>query len=168
MGKKLKGVSGRPELKPLSDPFFEICRELSLVKDHSRMLVLVTSGLLELLINNLIEAKLKNGKRIMDDGRTYPYSSKLLILHETSVISDNQYRLFDWFRKLRNRAAHEAIFHITSSDLEKVADENFKDPKNFYNLCFHVFGGLWNEHVEIFSPIFIPNLITNVKNRTEI
>lgn len=41
-----------------------VFRELHNVQDNDRLLVLVTHGFLELLVNALIDAKCKNAKRI--------------------------------------------------------------------------------------------------------
>jgi hypothetical protein len=57
-------------------------------------------------MNALIINKAKNGKKISNDNRSYPYSSKILILHEIGVLSDEDFKVYDWFRKIRNKAAH--------------------------------------------------------------
>ncbi len=54
------------ELK--EDMLFRVFRELSIVKDNTRLLVLVTNGFMELLINRLIETKTKNAKKIKSNG----------------------------------------------------------------------------------------------------
>ena len=101
--------------KSNTETLINLVEELDLVKDHPRMLVLVAHGFLELLINMMIEKNINNHKKIISDNRSYSHSTKLLILNEMGVISDKQYSVYDWFRKLRNKAAHRPIFHVNKS-----------------------------------------------------
>ena len=99
--------------KRLDDaPMIKITREITMVKNNNRLLVLVTHGFIELLVNALIDHYLKNSKKVTNDGRSYPHSTKLLLLNEVGIIDDNLYKVFNWFRKLRNRAAHQPIFKV--------------------------------------------------------
>jgi len=141
------------------DLILQVFKELSLVKDHSRLLVLVTHGFIELLVNALIDHHLKNSKKVTSDSRSYPHSTKLLILNELGLLEDQEYKVFDWFRKLRNKAAHQPIFNVTKSELSKIATEEFKDPENFYSLCVALIGGFWNQHVPIFGPKYAPGAV---------
>ena len=146
--------------KRLDDaPMIKITREITMVKNNNRLLVLVTHGFIELLINALIDHYLKNSKKVTNDGRSYPHSTKLLLLNEVGIIDDNLYKVFNWFRKLRNRAAHQPIFKVNKDDLKNLRPEKYKNPSNFYNLCMEeLIGGFWNQHIPIFGPIFAPGL----------
>ena len=136
----------------------QIFMELSVVKDNTRSLVLVTHGFIELLVNTLADHYLKNSKKVTSDERSYPHSIKILLLNELGIIEDNQYKVFDWFRKLRNKAAHQPIFYVTKNDLKNLSPKKFRDPKNFYNFCFEFMGGFWNQHIPIFRTKFAPGL----------
>jgi hypothetical protein len=138
------------------EPILRFFRELSKVKESHRSLVLVTNGFLELLVESLVKAKCKNAGRITGDNRSYPYSSKLLILNEIGALPDAQYRLFDWFRKLRNDAAHNPFFEISESTLQQLSNEEFKRPEKFYDFCVILIGGFWSDHLDIFGPVFAP------------
>jgi hypothetical protein len=141
------------------DLFIQVFMEMDLAKGHSRMLVLVTHGFIELLVNTLIKHHAKNHKKILKDTRSYPHSTKLIILNELGILDDGNYKLFDWFRGLRNEAAHKPIFSVTEEHLEKVANEEFKDPNNFHRFCIFLLGGFWNRHVKIFGPVFAPGAV---------
>jgi hypothetical protein len=137
----------------------KITREIIKVKDNNRMLVLVTHGFIELLINALIDHNLKNSKKVTNDERSYPHATKLLILNELGLIDDNWYKVFNWFRKLRNRAAHQPLFKLTKDDLKYIGPKEYQNPENFYELCMlELIAGFWNEHIPIFGPIFAPGL----------
>lgn len=136
----------------------QIMRELSIVKDHTRLLVLVTHGFIELLVNALADHYLKNSKKVTSDERSYPHSTKILLLNELGIIEDSQYKVFDWFRKLRNKAAHQPIFYVTKNDLKNLSPKKYRNPKNFYYFCFEFMGGFWNQHIPIFRPKFAPGL----------
>jgi hypothetical protein len=148
------------EANPLKDePLMRFFRELNKVKDDHRSLILITNGFLELLIETLIKTNCKNAKRITEDRRSYPYSAKLLLLNESGVLADETYRAFDWFRRLRNRAAHEPFFSIMPADLQRVKDDNLRRPEKFYTLCVHMIGAFWNAHIAVLGPVFAPGVV---------
>jgi hypothetical protein len=88
-------------------PIFRFLSALKKAQGDPRLNVLVAHGLVELFVNTVIDAKCRNGKRITEDARGYPHSVRLVILNELGLLSDTQLTLYDWFRKLRNRAAHD-------------------------------------------------------------
>ena len=139
------------------DTFLLVMKELSLVQGHSRPLVLVTHAFIEMMVEALIKKHLKNSKTILDDSRTYPHSARLLILNELDILNDRTYRVFDWLRKLRNRAAHDALFQLNKDDFANIKYDDRSHPlDNFYQFCILLLGGFWNEHVDVFGPLFAP------------
>lgn len=140
------------------DQFDRFFNELSKVRDNQRSLVLITHGFLELLVETLIRAKCKNAKRITDDQRSFSYAAKLLLLNEIGVIPDWRYQLFDSFRKVRNRAAHEAFFEVSDDEIERLAAKTDSEPTDLYELCVVTFASLWNNHIDEFGPVFAPVL----------
>jgi hypothetical protein len=131
-------------------------QEIGRVKDQ-RLLLLVSHGVLELLVNSLIDLKCKNAKRIASDSRGFPHAARLLILNEIGVISDLQLKVYDSFRRLRNRAAHEPLFVIKAADLAAFS-ERFRDPASLYLFCTALVSGLWNDHVTDLAPRFLPSM----------
>jgi hypothetical protein len=144
-------------LPPPSDPLMRFFQEIGRVKNDQRLLLLVSHGVLELLVNSLIDLKCKNAKRIASDSRGFPHAARLLILNEIGVISDLQLKVFDAFRKLRNRAAHEPLFVVKAADLVAFS-ERFRDPASLYLLCTALVGGLWNDNVAYLAPRFLPSM----------
>ena len=154
--------------------FLRVFRELHNVQDNDRLLVLVTHGFLELLINALIDAKCKNAKRITSNSRDFSHSVKLLVLHEMGLLTDFRYKSLDWFRKLRNKAAHEPLFQVSlkeiaeqfnnvtgqarQQDVAGTSDtlESHHTAHGFYQLCVMLIVTLWTDHSKVFSPVFFP------------
>jgi hypothetical protein len=132
------------------------------VQNDPRSLVLVTNGFLELLVEAIIREKCKNRKKVLGDNRSWPYGSKLLLLNEMGAISPGVYRDLDWFRSIRNDAAHNPFFEITTETLQQVRPEVLGTPPHFFHLCAAIFANLWNGNIEIFGPIFSPNFPTSV------
>lgn len=130
--------------------------ELGKVQSNARSLVLVTNGFLELLVEALIKEKCKSSKRIIDDNRTFPYSSKLIILNEIGAISDKSYRNLDLFRKLRNKAAHEPFFSIKKDSLNNFSIDEYEMADGLYVLCTYLISDIWDENRDVFTPIFAP------------
>ena len=150
------------ESNPEPDFLIQVFNELHLIKDHPRMLILISHGFIELLINALIDNHLRNCKIISDDGRSYPHSVKLLILNELSLLSDKNFILLNRFRKLRNDAAHMAIFKVKKSVLSQFEVAGADDEKLF-NLCVKIIVTIWNSNTSVFLPKFAPS-VTNISS----
>ena len=136
--------------------------ELELVSDNPRSSTLIINGFMELMVNILIRNKLKHGKKIEEDNRSYPYSTKILVLNELGIISDELFYNMDKLRDLRNRAAHQPFFEIQDSDLEKFKPIMFErnDWKNFVKekgvswVAILIWGCLWNQYKDIYLEAF--------------
>jgi hypothetical protein len=133
---------------------YEVLQEVVLVQQHPRLLVLVAHGFIELLVNTIVEHKLKRGKRIASDSRTYPHSVKLVLLYETGIIKEKEYEAYDWYRGLRNKAAHEPLFTITEESFKPLDNPKYKKPEDLFQFSAALIGTLWNRHAEMLSPLF--------------
>ena len=136
------------------DLLLQVFKEIGLVQGHSRLVVLVGNGFLEVLVNILVREKLKNGKRIQKDSRTYTYSVRLLLLHESGVINDKEFRTLDWYRDIRNRAAHEPLFTLNNSDFDALGNPSYSTIDSLFKLTTDLIGSIWNTNSELFSPLF--------------
>lgn len=139
--------------------------EIKSASHSARFQTIVTHGVLELLVNTLIEHRCKHGNKITKRTRDYPQSVKLVLLNEKGLITDFEYKGLDAFRDLRNKAAHQAQFNLTPDLLRPFqgmvgADRKTKldEPKNFTRLCGELVFGFWNSHVHLFAPVFEPHL----------
>lgn len=144
------------------DQLIKFSKEIARVKDNERLLVLVTHGEIELLLNVIIEAKCKRAKKIKDS-RDYPQSVKLVLLNEIGLIDDNLFKVLDWFRRLRNKAAHEPFFTLSDSDSDYINKtlESFPPGKAIGGLprfCTYIVGVIWNGHKDILMPVFMPSI----------
>jgi hypothetical protein len=139
------------------NPFLKVLASLRRMSDEPRVLVLVTHGFIELLINAIAEVKCRNASKIINNSRDFSYSAKLTILHEMRVLSDHHYRLLNWFRKLRNESAHDPFFELTPSRLQFMADEKFRDVKNLSTLCQIMLVDLWRSYDTIIGDVFMPD-----------
>jgi len=146
---------------PKDDVLRDFYKELQLVSAHQRSLIIVTHGFVELLINTIIDDKCKNGKdRITANNRDYPQSVKLVLLHELGLIDDRLFKILDWFRKLRNRAAHEPFFELTTKDIDFVNHSmdrfvpNVPKQKDILRFCMYLIGTVWNNFLDILRPAF--------------
>lgn len=146
------------------DTRIELARELHAVRDKPRLLVLVTHGFLELMVNTVIEKKCKHGKRIAEDTRGYPHSTKLVILNEKELINDALFAALDWFRGLRNRAGHRPFFKFSKNDAleakKRLAGASLhldslgeSEESFWHHVCDTLISVLWNTHVEVFREI---------------
>ena len=139
--------------------FFE---ELLSVEKHHRSLVIIAHGYIELFINCIIDKKCKHGKkRITKNPRDYTLSVKLTLLNELNFLDDTLFQILDKFRKIRNRAAHEASFSITTAEWQILNNgldrflprESELKPNDLAHFCKLLIGTLWNENLDIMLKI---------------
>lgn len=158
MSKSAKQRSSRTSTAQ-RDPLSAVLTELASMKASHRLNVIAAHGLLELLINALVKASCKHGKDISSHRRDYTHSAKLVILHELGILSDWEFEHFTWFRKLRNRAAHEPLFLIHPDDLTLFRGTQYSTSSAFHELCLDLVAGFWNRHIELFGPKFMPDVL---------
>ena len=135
--------------------------DIESVAHSPRFQTIVAHGVLELLVNTLIEHHCTHGKKITERTRDYPHSVKLVLLHEKGLIDDLDYKVIDAFRDLRNKAVHGAQFEVTTEGLKPFTDVfsmgnllPLNDPKYYTHLCGSLVFGLWNKHVTLFHKYF--------------
>lgn len=141
-----------------NEPLLNFFKELAKVKNSQRSLALVTNGVLELFVETLIKASCRNHKRITEDNRSFPYSVKLLMLNEVGVLDDEYYKHLDWFRKIRNEAAHKPIFEVTDKSLKGHVSVEYSDPEKLHDLCSTMISAFWNDYIDVLSPVFAPKI----------
>ena len=146
------------------DDLLEIISELDKVKDNHRSLILISHGFIELLINILVDTKCKNSNKISKNAKDYSHATKLIILNEINVIPDDYYEYLEWFRKIRNKAAHRPLFKVTKSDMILLKNDKFINPDTLYNFCTKFVSALWNKYPDIFAPIFAPSIARKDKS----
>ena len=137
--------------------------ELHQAPNNQRLLIIVTHGFIELLLNSIIDIKCKNGKNVItQNNRDFPLSVKLVILHELNILDDRLYEILDWFRKVRNRAAHEPFFNLKTSDINYansvldrfIPNETLYKPDDFFHFCALLVGTIWNENLTLMNQVF--------------
>lgn len=133
------------------DYMLQVGKEIGIVKDNPRLLVIVSHAFVEMMVKSLLdhhvpEAKLKN------------HYQRLEKLKQKSVIDDFQFKLYDWFRELRNDAVHTPIFRLKDSDfnalrgLVKMEQLDFDD---FHSLSLKLIAELWNKNLGIFGEAYL-------------
>jgi hypothetical protein len=143
--------------------FGKLIQELHTVREHPRMLTLVSHGFLESMIEAMIAAKCKQAKKINGDNRGFPYSIKVLMLHEMGIVSEHHLRLLDWFRKLRNDFAHKPFMTLTPERLELFVDPQFRQPEKFIGLCNAILWDFYWTHEDVIGHVFMPSFYTQVE-----
>ena len=160
-------------MKMNKNPILRVLEEVE-GSTNPRIVILVAHGLIELMVNTLIDAHCKNRKAITSDTRGYPHTTKLLILNECGVIHDAFYRVLNRLRKLRNDAAHEPFFDVDEYRLRQIAEPMmpaFESIPEVYNktfssvngLCSTIIQSLWDTHMDVLSPVFSPGVYSATK-----
>lgn len=122
-------------------------------KNDNLKLIILTNTFLELLVNILIEEKLKNSKKVLD-GNEYTYSIKLLLLNELDIIKNDLYSSILILKNMRDRAAHQISFKIIEDELKKLPKIPSIKNDNLYQPSILILGTLWNENKECFIKYF--------------
>ena len=110
-------------------------------KNDDLKLIILTNTFLELLVNILIEEKLKNSKKVFD-GNEYTYSIKLLILNELDIIKNDLYSSILILKNMRDRATHQISFKITEDELKKLPKIPSIKNDNLYQPSILILGTL--------------------------
>ena len=151
-------------------------RELAKVEGNQRLLVIVTHGFVELLVNTVIDAHCRHGKKkITSNNRDFSHSVKLVLLSELGLLDNKLYQILDWFRKLRNKAAHDVFFELTP-DIVEFANKSMNRflpvevapvVDDLDQFCKLLIGTIWNKHLDVLLPIFEPKLHNKGKNKEQ-
>ena len=158
----MTGVKILTNSKRNSDVLESFFKELIAVEEHHRSLVIIAYGYIELFLNSIIDEKCKHGKkRITKNNREFPLSVKLTLLNEMGILDDTLFQILDKFRKIRNRAAHEPSFSITTAEwqilnngLDRfIPGESKRKPNDLAHFCKLLIGAIWNENLDIVSVI---------------
>lgn len=141
-------IAGIDSKHPVMGFLTEIC-----IPGNYRFRVIVAGATLELLITTLIKhhCKKHGGKFVKNT-----YASKLLILHEMGILSDNRYKLLNLFKKMRDDAAHEYKFEITKEKLSKFPITITTNREHYVvsHICIKMVMELWNEHSNVLARYF--------------
>jgi len=151
------------------DPFVKVLRQVGDRKADPRVVVLVAHGLIELMINTLVDHSCRNAKAITSDTRGYPYSTKLIILHEKGVVPDSFFETLERFRRLRNDAAHQPFFDVDASRIRQIAEpmEKHLPPReegqtypsdSLNDFCGYLVHSLFSQFQGVLLPIFAPSV----------
>ncbi|WP_339923138.1 hypothetical protein [uncultured Cyclobacterium sp.] len=161
MSENEKGLNSPEQIKKRieNNLILQVMQELQSHKGHHRLQIFIAHGYLELLMNELIKAKTKNYKKIISDNRSYPYSTKILILNELGALSDEDYRVYDWFRKIRNKAAHDPLFKLKKEYFQNIRPRDYQEIEKFESICVDLMLRLWNANMEILGPAFASTLV---------
>jgi len=125
-------------------------------------------------VNTLVDVHCRKGKRINSSSRDFPHSIKLLLLNEIGVIDDYRFAALDYFRKLRNRAAHDPFFSIDMENLKgkfnqlarrAPSGQHTLRAKNYYEFCLYIVLTLWIDHQKTFTAIFMQETPAKTANQ---
>jgi hypothetical protein len=148
-------------------PFVDVMAALHDRQDDPRTVVLIVHGFLELLVNTLIDAKCKHSRQIASRGHEFSHSAKLIVLHEIGCLTDEWFIRLDRARRIRNRAAHDPFFEITSDDLglyplsdmmregRNHSDDSDGRGRQFFDELYATLSQFWNANSKLFSPLFV-------------
>lgn len=147
--------------------------ELTRLPDVQRLQITLTNCYLELMTFTLAVKTCKNGKQIAKARKEFTHYHLITLLHEAGTISDDEAKFLNWFRQRRNEAAHEIEFAVTKEHLSAFKGYTISNnrivlgpvpnqeqmpqldhPFNLRGLCVFTVMHLWNEHLEVFVPIF--------------
>jgi len=83
------------------------------------------------------------------------------LLNDLNFLDDTLFQILDKFRKIRNRAAHEASFAITTAEWQILNNgldrflprESKLKPNDLAHFCKLLIGTIWNENLDIMLKI---------------
>ncbi len=72
---------------------------------------------------------------------------------EIGVLSNHDFRLLTWFRKLRNDVVHNWDFTVTDKHLQLFANPDHRRSDRFGALCATIVRDLWFAHPTVLLPL---------------
>ncbi len=136
-----------------NDVFPRLMKELQDVRDNPRAIILVTHGFLEMMVDILVKEKCRKQSKILSSSQTFSHAVKLIILNEIGAIDDESYIIYNKFRNLRNKVAHEPLFDFMNMNISFEKSNKPLLAKDLLSFCQTIIVLLWNKHIEVFSPI---------------
>lgn len=125
--KMLQQLEENEPHSPDGDPFIRMAsgmlKELLYAKGDDRLMVLTAHGLVERAVALVLDNAAKRGRKVA----ALPHSTKLLLANEMGIMPDSSYEELDWFRRLRNKAAHEPYFSLTDKHRTHLARNQYFD-----------------------------------------
>jgi hypothetical protein len=134
-----------------SDYMLQVAKEIGVVKDNPRLLIIVSHSFIEMMIKTLLEHH-------VPDLFLKNHNQRLEKLKKEAVIDEFQFELYDWFRELRNNAVHTPIFRLNDSDFERLNGLVKKEQLGVD--CFHRFSlkliaELWNKNLDVLGSEYL-------------
>ena len=137
-------------LKKMEGILPRVLSELEHYRDNPRFLLILTCSFAELLVGTLIEARCKDGKKINDNTRDFPFSVRLTLLYELGLLHEPHFCWLTWLRKLRNDAAHKPNFRFTADRMPQWGGPEHQTKDKLFSLCANVVSILWNQNVALY------------------
>lgn len=139
-----------PDFAKMGGIFPRVLHELQLFRDNPRFLLVLSCSFAELLMGTLIEEVCKDGKKINDNSRDYPFAVRLTLLHEMGHLHDLHFMWLNWLRKQRNDAAHKADFRFTNVHMPEWGGDEHRSKDKLFSLCANILGVVWNQNTPIY------------------
>jgi hypothetical protein len=134
-----------------TSPLYRLITNIHRVRNEAQLVVIITSGYLEILIDALVEVHAPSAGRSV-------YGTKLKRLNELKVLSDHQLRLLSWYKSLRNRAAHSFEFAVTNEDMNVIKTQKLKDPTQFSVLSITILLNVIESHEKEIGEKLFPSV----------
>lgn len=159
----------------------DVLKELLIGKEvNDQALVLIVHGYLELVVAKIIDKNCKHAAQITSDTRGYPFSVRIILLHELGLITDQLFYSLKRFSRIRNRAAHEPYFTITKEQLRYVSEYYERDIKrdelkpdvitmshSLKIVCLFLCVNIFKEHPTVIKEHFTSEEWNELKQKTE-
>ena len=133
------------------DYMLQIGEEIGIVKNNPRLLVIVSHAFVEMMVKTLSDHYMPNV--VLKN-----HHQRLQKLKKEGKIDEFQFLLYDWFRDLRNDAAHTPIFRLSDEHfipLNGLVKSRDLKAEHFHRFSLSLISELWNKNLEILGPIYL-------------
>ncbi|MDH5898178.1 hypothetical protein [Vibrio splendidus] len=133
-----------------SNYMLQVSDEIGLVKDNPRLLIIVSHSFVEMIVKTLCDYYIPDVKLVN-------HNQRLEKLRKEKVLDEFQFKLYNWFRDLRNQAAHTPVFRLEASnfaELSGMVNKDLLEVKSFHLFSIKLIAELWNKHLDILVPVY--------------
>lgn len=129
----------------------KVAEEIGIVKDNPRLLVIVAHSFVEMMVKTLLDHHVQN----LTLANHYQRLEKL---KKEKIIDDFQFKLYDWFRELRNEAVHTPVFRLKECYFDGLLGLIKKEQlglNNFHNFSLKLIAELWNKNLDVLGKEYL-------------
>ncbi|WP_217523248.1 hypothetical protein [Vibrio metschnikovii] len=131
-----------------------VAEEMGLVKDNPRLQIIVSHSFIEMMVKSLVDHH-------FPENQMKNHSRRLEKLRKENIIDGFQFKLYQWYKDLRNVAVHTPLFRLHNDHFEPligVVKQTELNIDSFHRFSMSLIAELWNKNLDVLGPEYLPDI----------